>query len=59
MEAIIKMLEEIQDKYASRSLVLELSNRDVSDYDRGIIAGEIRMLTRIMTELANDKSKIF
>lgn len=57
MEKIIKLLESIQEQYSSRSLVIQLSKKDVSDYERGIIAGEIKMLSHIMMELAqNEKS---
>lgn len=54
MEQFIKMLEEIQEKYASRNLVNQLCQKEVSDYERGLIAGEIKMLTHIMMELTQD-----
>jgi hypothetical protein len=57
MKKVIQLLETIQEKYASRNLVNDLCKKDVSDYDRGMIAGEIKMLTHIMMELAaNDKN---
>jgi len=61
MEKIIKILDSIQEKFSSRTLVLQLCSEDVTDYERGKIQGQIDMLTEINLKLAegdNDEENI-
>ena len=55
---VIDILEETQEKFSSREMVNSLSQVNVSDYERGKVAGKIEMLSYLMMELANrDNSK--
>lgn len=52
MEQLIKILDELQEQYSSRSMVLKLSDPLITDHERGKVAGNIEMLTKINLRLA-------
>ena len=55
-----KVIDEAFDVMYSPSMVAQLTGKDIDDYDRGYIAGQIAMLNKIARELANvDPEKIF
>ncbi len=55
MKAIIKLLEDTGEKFANRGIVLQLSDENVSDYDRGRVRGKIEMLSFLLNELTGEK----
>jgi len=55
MERVIKILESYQKKYENRAMVLQLCGEDVSERQRGIIQGEINMLSKLMMDLAGSE----
>lgn len=58
MEQRIKdILDDLQERLSGRQLVLQLASRDVTEYDRGKIMGQIEMLSIVMRELAQADPK--
>ncbi len=53
LEYLVSILEKAGEKLSNRNMVLQLCNRNVSDYDRGVIQGKIEMLSHIMSDLAS------
>lgn len=51
MEKILKIIAEAEEKMYSKGMVTELSGSDVTDYERGIIAGQIAAINQIKREL--------
>lgn len=47
----IKVITEQRDKMFSESMIFELSKREISDFDRGVIKGKIDMVNAILKEL--------
>ncbi len=58
VDAVVMILEKYQDIFSSRSIVNQLSSVDVTDYERGVVAGKIQLLSKLMMDIAhNDKTK--
>jgi len=54
-EIFIKLLEDTQDKFMGREMVLQLTAEGISDYERGKVQGKIEMLSYLMRELVEDE----
>lgn len=50
------VIEKIEEILFSKGMVIQLSNSDVTDYERGRIYGQIEMLNKIKMQLeTNDE----
>lgn len=43
-----KMLIDLEEKYTSKSIVIDLLSPTISDYDKGIIKGKLELIKEIM-----------
>lgn len=50
-DLVIQCLDGLSDKYSSPKIVVELTNPNVTDYERGLVRGKIEMLEEIKREL--------
>ena len=56
-EKLIEILDTLQEDYASRNMVLKLCSKDITEYGRGRVDGEMRMLTKINLALLAGNEK--
>jgi len=55
---LVKALEEEESRLFNKTTVLQLSTKDVSEFKRGKISGQIELLNRLKKRLQNDTKTV-
>lgn len=52
-DEVIQELDALSEKLNGRNIVLQLTKKDATDWDRGRIQGQIEMLSKVFEALSN------